>query len=830
MKKIISLALMPLILSACGGSGGGGSSSGDPVSGIELPDSMSVVTAQDSGGQQKLTFGKTLSKSFANQNKILTDADTDYSTDLTHSYVYDASMESLDSVNMILCLMEQTRATDMVNQGAYIALVNEDKCEKGQNQSSSGSTGQSSGGQATEFNSWTILSTRDSNNASQVVKIWVPGDSGPGGDPMDSQTILVELTATEGVSSTNPFGSFSMDFKGVVDASVFEGPAGTEMEMMRGHLETVDNSQGQPQFRFINLGGDSLSDITGANFSFEEAANVVLNDAAGTGGVALTHRSESFSGGDGGPTISQGSAYAVAFDSNYLLRGKDDNADGSINATSCQSRTSFNTQVWRYNLYHAVDGTFNGKAVTGGQRVELNSGFPFSYDSNNDGSNNAYGWVGYHGVWSELGALADGATITEFDYETDSTIEHTVNVAPGKMIRRTANNELLSGFQGDEFQFWGDHPTLNIFGQWVVSIDGNNDLQITGSFNWGDTGPEISATVDHDNDPGTAEVSAVASLSLNNNEHVWLWSDALGGNVAYVHDNSIAAADRSVTFYGEEFVLPADSILFPGSTSSVTLFCYERCLKGGLTQSDVDNASSEMDLYYSYAGTPFQYTLSTTNGKIVLTDNSNSSAVVSADTLDISSLGNDWGINTGEMLTSQLANAAEPWLVFDETVSYRWETGNNDWNKMITVSDSMGNISTFDRPLQFSYTHSTANDANTSSSYNGKKFFLEYGGVGELWGFPWEEDIETNRWYSAVTLADGAQLTNGSNTFAVKAIEKEQTMRDDNAGCNGLNVSTLLTDPALTLPTAADIGTVSINLAGKPNVTAAPAVIDGELQ
>jgi len=45
-------------------------------------------------------------------------------TDPVHAYVYDASMQSLDTVNMILCLMEQTRASDMVNQGAYIALVN----------------------------------------------------------------------------------------------------------------------------------------------------------------------------------------------------------------------------------------------------------------------------------------------------------------------------------------------------------------------------------------------------------------------------------------------------------------------------------------------------------------------------------------------------------------------------------------------------------------------------------------------------------------------------------------------------------------------------------
>ena len=274
MKHFVFFTALSLVLTGCSSSssGGGGSTSPDSVTGLELPDSMSVVTAQSSGGSGKLTFGKSRSvissksSSESNTLKTLTDADTNYTLDEAHTYVYDASMESLDTVNMILCLMEQTRATDMVNQGAYIALVNEDKCEQGQNQSSSGSTGQSSGGSSTEFNSWTILSTRESDTSDQIVKVWVPGKSG-GTNPMDSQTILIELTASEGVSASLPFGSFSMNFKGVVDAGSFGGTTGVEMEMMKGLLQTVANDQGQPQFSFVNVGGDALAGTSGANFS-----------------------------------------------------------------------------------------------------------------------------------------------------------------------------------------------------------------------------------------------------------------------------------------------------------------------------------------------------------------------------------------------------------------------------------------------------------------------------------------------------------------------------------------------------------------------------------
>ena len=283
-----------------------------------------------------------------------------------------------------------------------------------------------------------------------------------------------------------------------------------------------------------------------------------------------------------------------------------------------------------------------------------------------------------------------------------------------------------------------------------------------------------------------------------------------------------------MTFYGEEFVSPADSTLFPSGTTSVTLYCYDRCLKGGLSQSQVDAAASVDDLFYA-SGTERGYTLSASNGKVILTDDSNSEEV-SAVGLNLSALGHDWGINSGEMLTTQLSNAANHWEVYDKPVSYRWETGNNEWNQMVTVSDAQGNVSTFDRPLQFSYTHSTANDANDSSDHNGDKFFLQYGGDGELWGFPWEEDSETNRWYAAVTLADGVQLSDSTHDFVVKAVEKEQTMQQDAGGCTGLNIASLFTDTSLALPTASDIGTVSFTLAEKPVVTDAPAVIEGELQ
>ena len=803
--------------SSSSSSSGGGTAT---INGLNLPSNMNFISAQSEASAAVGNSGRRSIQAY-------TDSNTDYSTDVSNAYVYDESMRALDTVNMIMCLMAQTKASDMVNQGAYIALVNEDKCEQGQNQSSSGETGQSAGGQVTEFNSWTIDSTRASNDSPQLVQIWVPGEEPEPGDmegAMDAQTILVEVNVSESASDTDPYGSFVMNFKGVVDAGLLGGPAGTEVETMRGMLRTVANGSQQPQFEFVNVGGDLLLD-NGMGYGFLEAVNVLLADSTGDTGQALTHTMDTHNEGSG--PVTNDEKFAVAFDPSNLLRGKDTNGDSTIDAEQCLSRTSFDTNVWQYNLYHRDNGDFNGDAVTEGSRVQLNSGFPFNYDSDNDGTNDAYGWVGYHGVWAESGVLDDGSSITQFDYNSDSTTQLTVNVSPGKMVKRTASSELLSSFQGDEFQYWGQHPVLNMHGQWVVTIDTNNDFAITAHLVWGQNGPEISETVDHDDNPGTAEAAVAATLSFFDGEWFGIWSDALGGNIVYVHDAAIAANARTVTFYNEEFVTPADAIFANGA---VTLYCYIDCLKGGLTQNDVNTANDRSALFYDYAGTAFQYTLAAASGKVSLIDVSNGQAV-SAEALDLANIGQDWGINTGEMVTAQLANANEPWQVFEQTVSYRWETGQNDWNRLITVTNAAGQVQSFDPPLRFTYTHSTANDANADASYDGKKFMLEYNGPGNLHGFPWIEDTETRRWYAAITLNDSTQLTDGSNHFVVKAIEKEETMQEVAVGqCSALDISGLLANTNLELPTANDMGTVSFSLSEKPVVTDAPAVIEGEVQ
>ncbi|MBI3897765.1 MAG: hypothetical protein HY308_05630 [Gammaproteobacteria bacterium] len=798
-------------LAACNHSGSSSSESSDSVSGLQIASTMSVVTAQDEDSSSHLR-GMRSTTARAVQDPL---PSGEYASDEQHVYVWDESMDSLSTVNEILCYFGQLKTDEMVNQGAYIALVDENKCRQGQNQSSSGSTGQSSTGTTTSYETWTVLSTRASADAPQIVKVWVPGADSA--NPEDASTILAQITITEGTSATKPYGSFVLNFKGVIDSGVLQGGAesGTLVEMMNGTLQTVDNADDKPQFKFIMLNGGEL--LPGQNLAFgsKEAANVILDDASGTSGHARAMRSETGDFDGPGPmgVVTETKNFAVDFNASLMMRAKDTNNDNSPEAQRCLSRTDFNTQVWRYNVYNAATGA----------SVTLNSGFPFTY-------NGKFGHVGYWGVWYEGGTLPDGTTISQMDFSSDTTTNYTVNVAPGKLVKRTANTLTLAEMAGEEMFYWGSLDNYATFGQYVVVVDttnaygfGANKFVATGSVTFGDTGPSSE-------DLGTPVDVTPASHMM-----IGLWSDALGGSVNYL------GGDSTVTFYAQEFVSPSDSIFGSDSSTQVTLYCYQRCLKGGLTT--IAGLTSENDLYYADITNPgdsYAYKAYVSSGKLLVKDHLGN--VVDFSALDISSLGHSWGINTNEMVTTAVSN---PWEVYGASSSYHWETGSNNWNQMVTVQKvSDGTFATFDKPLHFTYTFATGDNRNpsdaTAVAYEGKKFLLQYEGEGQLFGFPWIQDSNNaNRWHTAITLKDGVIINDGTRDYIVKAIEMEQSMLLSNtsnsadvSACSnaGLAAGDLFTDSTLTLPTSADIGTVSHTLAQKPDVTDAPAVIGGVLQ
>ena len=826
-RWLISASLAGLMLTGCGGGGGStstgtGNTATGAVTGVEMPDNMSVVTAQDTSQVSGVLID------YNGVSGVLHESSgTDYSTDPVSVWVWDESLEPLQMVNEILCYMGQTAADQMVNAGGngeYTALIDEEKCRQGENTSQD--TGQSSG-QSTALALWTVKSTRASNSDPQIIQLWVP----PGDEPGDDQNILVEVTAYAGVSATQPFGSFRMNFKGV-------DPQGNTV--MTGSLFTVDantdpdnvNASGNPQFKLIMSGSDDCGGDPQCAGSFSMKTNVVFNDGSGTSGSART--STGFTP-DNAPGQTFGDDYAIAFDSNYLLREGnlfDDQTQQVVTQQICSDRNDFNTNVWRYNLYYSGNNLPSG--VSAGQRVEINSGFPITVDVNGEP---VYGWIGYWGLWlPDTVDTSTLTTVTREEFGSANTTVYDLVEAPGKLIKNERSTVLLSDLDGMTFDYFDDMTGNEFQVEYTADTTLSDGTAVaspgfykTARYDYTQNGREASTDLDGDMVAGDAPVDTTPAPG----EWMGLWSQALGGNINYV------GGDTEVNYFKETFVNTASAIaeMFnttndPDQDGVVAFDCYTQCLGANISQTDLDNGNVYLNDAMNVATPATTYYFQRSDLTLYDGDPANGGQPVTLASGVTNTPGtpNEWGVATGSFVIAG-TTMSNVWDAWNQTTSYRWETGSNDWNKTFSVKEQgSSTFVEFDPPLQISYQFSAADDANAGGNFAGtayydQTFLLEYGGQGELWGIPWEQNGE--RWNAAFTIADGTMLGNG-DMYAIKGVEKEQTMREVAlSNCSALSVPT---DSTLALPTTAEVGTVSFALSDKPAVTEAPAVIEGVVQ
>ena len=149
---------------------------------------------------------------FPGDSQLRADTLTDYEKDKTKTFVHEQSGDALEQVNSILCMFDQTKYSDpsLLNAGYYSALVDESACgerDSTENSSDSSSGGTSASG-AKEYTTFKVKSERakatDPQTVSAFVKIKGPNDA-----PLSVQ---VKLVITEGASSFNPLGAFTLSY------------------------------------------------------------------------------------------------------------------------------------------------------------------------------------------------------------------------------------------------------------------------------------------------------------------------------------------------------------------------------------------------------------------------------------------------------------------------------------------------------------------------------------------------------------------------------------------------------------------------------------------
>jgi len=757
-SRVACLALGALALAGCGG---GGSSGGGTVTGLSVADSMAVVTTNGGGSSAVVA-------PHAQADTSGFSATCDYNTDVSRAHVYDPSMEPLQTVNMILCLLKQTAYSGLVNEGVYKAQIDENSCNAG---GGGGDTGQSSG-TAQSFNIWVIESSRASATGAQNVEFWIPPMAGDG----DQHEIRVRMTITKGRDETNPFGVFTLNF---IELNTDESIRGL------GNLHTLDAADGYIGFAFYQEQGDVDTAPSSGEHAQRIQANVSMT-ADQTQGLAhiLSTRRENFSG-DTGPITNE---YALAFDETHVLRETD---NGTTTTQTCLSRVDFSTRTWRYNLYDA----------TTGDRIEGNSGFGFQTEEG------AYGWVGYYGLWLPADAeLESGDTVTRNTFGGAAPETYTVLKAPGKLVKNTRNTLALTALAGVEFEWW--HPSL------VGGFHMVRDHVEYQSPNW------VATERWDDESQGWVSLGSPVVINVASLGFLGMYSDSLGGQCSYVY------GDTSITYFKREIVAPNDPLFADDDT--VELDGYFNCLRSGITTSEVNSG----DVYLTDSNdvqVPHRFTMHQEDMALTRTVSSVDVNVGLADGEAPTQGPNMWGMSSGPLVTTDVqATLESPQDVWNVAVFYTYETGSNPWNQYATVLDANLAPIVFEKPLQFAYTHDSDDDANGDTAFDGRTYLLTYNGAGDLGGIPFtgvdfDGDTNPDRYYPDFSIKTGTLCGPTGTEYVIRAVESEQTLATDTGNCGSLTISGA---SALALPDDGDWTDPAMS--DRPTVDDAPRVIEGD--
>ena len=726
------------------------------------------------------------------------DNETDYSNAPQNYHVWNEALKPVDLVNNILCFTGQLKAAEFINKGPYLALADESACF---NEDSSGSESAQSAGAANvpTYTKIIVNATRETVNDPLIVKVWIPAM----GEGEDQQTIKFKSYISKGASAENPFGSFTFNYNFYSSVESTEALGG-------GEIKTIE-IPGKIGFTFY----ENESEDEGR--TSEKGASVVMN-ADRTEGIAYTfnHQQQGIE--------ERGDYYGLSFNADNVLTQKAEtyedlpfNSPNGNGTEACLSRTDFNESVWQYNLFDA--GT--------GAKVQLKSGISFKYDADGDSEHTAesYGQVGYWGLWAEHPeALHNGDTIVAQNQDHNDTTVTTYSIlkAPGRLIKNTVQELSLGNINRVQFNYWNPDAQQAGFQSWIVEyLTMNQGVSSNGFYKVGGSGY-------NENGPMVTTLQSPIAISMGMTDTLYMNSDQLGGPVKYTN------GDTFVTFAKQEFIngseTDAGELLADGS---ITLYCVDRCPVGTLGSQQLSNWNSPYSDPIQSVSDAMSFTFSAEGGNpLTLVRTSNGEPIKYAEGLTAEGLQNSgspysWGIRSGSLVTEDVLNTlSTPRDVNDPakvTVFYEWETGLNAFNQMISVKDTEGKIQTFDKPLQFTYTHSDANDrSGDAGTFDGRLVLLNYGGNGQLGGIPGTQDSD-GRYTAAFTIADGTVM-GPENNYVIKAQEIEGTMKETAGQCSNLALAEPLAPvPTSTTSNANDIGEM-------PVVTDAPKVIAGEIQ
>ncbi|HUQ09372.1 MAG TPA: hypothetical protein VM146_03580 [Steroidobacteraceae bacterium] len=728
-------------------------------------------------------------------------ANSPYATDAQNSYVEDATSRGIGQVNMITCIMSAMRPDALVNDGAYIALVDMQKCDpnaRASTDNASGTTG------ATAFATATVNSTRTTNSDPMRARIWIDDPESP------DAVINVNVSATAPPTASNPYGQFRLDYCG--------------------------NMPGTPGCAF-----NGFLEGTSAGVSYFEREQ---GDGGG-GTKALRMTTSSSTSGSGSLHMEDGGNHSATFSFAYnadYYRRSDDGGEQCFARDARDPGTGMS--VWRYGLYDATTGA----------RIERDSGFPIEYTH---AGTKYQGYLGYYGLSLPAAAqeaLVSGDTVEKVDYgngNTPTRTPYTVVKAGGKLMKYTRHTRTLHEIDKVKFNTFVGMEASSFFAGAQANAqyelywdDAAGDFKVTAQMMCGQNGCSTQAL------PNVESVDASFWASRGG---IQGWSQQLGGEV-FVNLQGVGSPVNStqvqVAYRSQDLVYP--------SQMPAALHCLRDCPTAASMAAYFSQGGTPSPFIAATANN-FQPTLAanlvdyTSDGSAaVLLDGAAAAVVLNADR---EALENDPmyrnGVRTGKLFVNLSDAECDvgsgtycEWRVNSLDVYYQWETGVQPYNQFAAVKNGSGQFVNFDAPLQVNF---TVPQGAAYGEYAGQSIVLQYGGFGDLWGLPGvcvspttNQEVacdggEVRYVPSFVIPHDATQgvVTADGTTYYVKWLEREiRFARKNLSVCDSAG---LVVPNNGTLPTAADLRDPSdpasaIYIGVRPSVTAAPRVIQGEVK
>ena len=440
----------------------------------------------------------------------------------------------------------------------------------------------------------------------------------------------------------------------------------------------------------------------------------------------------------------------------------------------CSSQTNKKSNVWDYKMFYKDTGAV----------LNMNGGFPVKYTLN--GVSGKRGWADKWGLWTD--AEADNPTVITQDDSIGAVFD--VVRAGGKLRKRTKGTRSLA--TNENLVYWYQDTEKEYKVQWTGSTFISKDT-VTG----------YAAALAHLNEANTS------------GKDRWPYSGRLNQQVKYT-------GSSTVIYWADEDVKPWNSVLSGGNLS---LTCYGLCPQG-----QVSRTLADLDHWDETAVNNQEAGAFSTSGKAYTFDSTNmllkySGTAVVLDPSVSSSVESRFDMR----LVPQGSSVTNWWETDEQSVHYIWESGSKDWHKSINFKKrSTSAFYQFSDPVKFDYTHLTANDLNSDSTYNNISYYLEYD--GGLHGIP-SIKVDDN-WIREISLKDGDIFNSKAKLLGRELVLKAVGIEKNPVSASGSCTALPLGSVSLNTPNHSITITTSKTWADRLNITvpAGYKVIDGVAQ